>query len=139
MLNISHIIDAPPPSNVRASPMPQLGRVRVSWTLPTPPPGSSLTGYSIQYRMGDSGSYMTASDPGGSATSTIVSNLQVGTQYQVRVAAKTELGVGPNSYGTTQVTTFNGVFSGFIDMYMMHLCLISIEIITLTSYFQFHR
>ena len=82
---------------------------------------------------------MTASDPGGSATSTIVSNLQVGTQYQVRVAAKTELGVGPNSYGTTQVTTFNGVFSGFIDMYMMHLCLISIEIITLTSYFQFHR
>ena len=55
---------------------------------------------------------MTASDPGGSATnSTIVSNLQVGTQYQVRVAAKTELGVGPNSYGTTQVTTFNGVLS----------------------------
>ena len=53
---------------------------------------------------------MTASDPGGSATSTNVSNLQVGTQYQVRVAAKTELGVGPNSYGTTQVTTFNGVF-----------------------------
>ena len=54
---------------------------------------------------------MTVSDPGGSATSTIVSNLQVGTQYQVRVAAKTELGVGPNSYGTTQVTTFNGVLS----------------------------
>ena len=60
---------------------------------------------------------MTASDPGGSATSTIVSTLQVGTQYQVRVAAKTELGVGPNSYGTTQVTTFNGVFSGCIHMY----------------------
>ena len=55
---------------------------------------------------------MTASDPGGSATSTIVSTLQVGTQYQVRVAAKTELGVGPNSYGTTQVTTFNGGFIG---------------------------
>ena len=54
---------------------------------------------------------MTASDPGGSATSTIVSNLQVGTQYQVRVAAKTELGVGPNSYGTTRVTTFNGMLS----------------------------
>ena len=56
---------------------------------------------------------MTASDPGGSATSTIVSNLQVGTQYQVRVAAKTELGVGPNSYGTTQITTFNGVLIVF--------------------------
>ena len=55
---------------------------------------------------------MNASDPVGLATSTIVSNLQVGTQYLVRVAAKTELGVGPNSYGTAQVTTFNGVFSG---------------------------
>ena len=54
---------------------------------------------------------MTVSDPGGSATSTIVSNLQVGTQYHVRVAAKTELGVGPNSYGTAQVTTFNGELS----------------------------
>ena len=59
---------------------------------------------------------MTASDPGVSATTTIVSNLQVGTQYQVRVAAKTELGVGPNSYGTTQVTAFNGVFSGCIHI-----------------------
>ena len=77
---------------------------------------------------------MTASDPGGSASDTMVSNLQIGTQYQVRVGAKTELGVGPNSYGTTQVTTFNGVFSNFIDMYMMHLCIISIEIITLTLY-----
>ena len=114
--------------------MPQPGKVQVSWTPPTPPTGSSLTGYSIQYRMGGSGSYMTASDPGGSASDTMVSNLQIGTQYQVRVGAKTELGVGPNSYGTTQVTTFNGVFSNFIDMYMMHLCIISIEIITLTLY-----
>ena len=62
---------------------------------------------------------MTASDPGGSATTTIVSNLQIGTQYQMRVAAKTELGVGPNSYGTTQVTTFNGLFSGCIHMYQL--------------------
>ena len=64
---------------------------------------------------------MTASDPGGSATSTTVSNLQVGTQYQVRVAAKTELGVGPSSYGTTNVTTFNGVLSvtcGLIALYI---------------------
>ena len=60
---------------------------------------------------------MTVSDPGGSATSTIVSNLQVGTQYQVRVAAKTELGVGPNSYGTTQVTTFNGAFIACSHLY----------------------
>ena len=105
------IIDAPPPFNVRASPQAERGNVKVSWTPPTPPTGSSLTGYSIQYRMRGSRSYMTASDPGGSATSTIVSNLQVGTQYQVRVAAKTELGVGPNSYVRTQVTTFNGVFT----------------------------
>ena len=104
-------IDAPPRLNVRASPQAERGKVEVSWTPPTPPPGSSLTGYSIQYRMRGSRSYMTAGDPGRSATSTIVSNLQVGTQYQVRVAAKTELGVGPNSYARIQVTTFNGVFT----------------------------
>ena len=54
---------------------------------------------------------MTASDPDGSAISTIVSNLKFGTQYQVRVAAKTELGMGPNSYGTANVTTYDGVFT----------------------------
>ena len=107
--------------------MPQPGKVRVYWTPPTPPTGSSLTGYSIQYRMGDSGSYVTASDPGRSATSTTVSNLQVGTKYQVRVAAKTKLGVEPNSYVTTQVTTFNGAFSGCSHMYQLleDLCHIS--------------
>ena len=71
---------------------------------------------------------MTASDPGGSATSTIVSNLQVGTQYQVRVAAKTELGMGPNSYGTTQVTTFNGVFYGCIQILNHNYCLLMIHL-----------
>ena len=117
MLYILYIIDAPPPSKLNALPIPQ-GKVQVYWTPPTPPTGSSLTGYSIQYRMGGSGSYMTASDPGGSATATIVSNLQVGTQYKVRVAAKTELGVRRSSYGTKQVTAVNGAFNGCIHIYI---------------------
>ena len=70
---------------------------------------------------------MTVSDPGGSATSTIVSNLQVGTQYQVRVGAKTELGVGPNNYGTTQVTAYNGV-----KLFMLTMINIKFLIISLT-------
>ena len=54
---------------------------------------------------------MSGKDPSGSANNTIVSKLDVGTEYEVRVAAKTELGEGPSSYGTVIVTTFNSEFS----------------------------
>ena len=67
----------------------------------------SITGYSIQYRMGSSGDYTTATDPGRGSTSTTISGLQLGRTYQVRVGSKTQLGVGPSSYKTTQVTTYN--------------------------------
>ena len=71
---------------------------RVSWTPPTPPTGSTITGYSIQYRIGSSGDYTTATDPGRWSTSTTISGLQIGRIYQVRVGARTEIGVTTTSY-----------------------------------------
>ena len=93
-----------------ATPLSERGKIRVYWTQPTPPTGSTITGYSIQYRIGSSGDYITAIDTGSSATSVQIENLLLGTHYQVRVAAKTELGVSDNSYRmpASDVTVHNG-------------------------------
>ena len=79
----------------------------ISWTPPTPPTGSTFTGYSIQYRIGSSGDYTIATDPGRGSTSTTISGLQLGRTYQVRVGTRTEIGVGTDSYRGTQATTYD--------------------------------
>jgi hypothetical protein len=98
---------APPPRTVTATPLSEPGKIRVSWTAPTPPTGSTITGYSVQYRIGSSGDYTTATDPGSGSTRTTISGLQLGITYQVRVRARTEIGVGTNSYSMTQRTTYS--------------------------------
>jgi hypothetical protein len=68
--------DAGAPNNLRATPLRVAGKILVSWTPPTPPTGSTITGYSIQYRIGSSGDYTTATDPGrGSTIPSVVYNL----------------------------------------------------------------
>ena len=99
--------DAPAPHNVTTSPLSEPGKIRVAWTPPTPPTGSTITGYSIQYSIGSSGDYTAATDPGSGSTSTTISGLQLGRTYQVRVGARTEIGVSMNSYSMTQTTTYN--------------------------------
>ena len=103
--------DSPTPRTVTADPLSEPGKIRVSWTPPTPPTGSTITGYSIQYRIGSSEAYTNASDPGSGSTNTTITALQLGRTYQVRVGAKTEIGVGPSNYKATQVTTYNCEFA----------------------------
>ena len=103
-------IDAAAPPTVTATPLSEPGKIRVSWTPPTPPTGSTITGYSIQYRIGSSGDYTTATDPGRGSTSTTISGLQLGRTYQVRVGARTEIGIAMISYQMSQATTYNGEF-----------------------------
>ena len=107
---MSYSTDAQTPSSVSASPLSEPGEISVSWTPPTPPTGSTVTGYSIQYRIGSSGDYTTATDPGRGSTSTTISGLQLGRTYQVRVGAKTEIGVGTGSYSMTQSATYDCEF-----------------------------
>ena len=106
--------DAPPSRTSIASPLTEPGKIRVSWTPPIPPTGSTITGYSIEYRIGSSGDYTIATDPGRGSTSTTISGLQLGRTYQVRVGTKTEIGVGTYSYRMSQTTTYNGEFCQFI-------------------------
>jgi hypothetical protein len=96
------------PSSVSASPLSEPGEISVSWTPPTPPTGSTVIGYSIQYRIGSSGDYTTATDPGRGSTSTIISGLQLGRTYQVRVGTKIQPGLGTvgSIFRLTQVTTY---------------------------------
>ena len=54
-------------------------------------PGQGITGYSVQYRSGTT-SYMTHSVSGSNTTSYIITNLNLGTVYEARVASVGPLG-----------------------------------------------
>ena len=69
-------------------------RLLVSWTAPDNPGRPSITGYDLQYRRGTSGSWTDGpqDEPG---TSTTLTGLNGGTQYQVQVRATNDEGDGP--------------------------------------------
>ena len=103
--------DAPAPI-VTASPLTEEGKINVSWTVPRVSRGSSIKGYSIQYKVSSSsGAYLNISDPGSSATNIVISGLRNGEDYLIQVAAKTELGIGSDSYGSERATTYNRMFT----------------------------
>jgi len=88
----------------------EAGKLRVTWSTPTLGPGQVITGYSVQYRRRGTGttSYTTHSVSGSSITSYTITNLNLGTVYEVRVASVGPL--GPSGYccgGGKQVTTYN--------------------------------
>jgi hypothetical protein len=100
--------DAQALSTVSAFPLSEPGEISVSWTPPTPPTGSTITGYSIQYRIGSSEAYTNASDPGSGSTNTTITALQLGRTYQVRVGTTIQPGLGTveSSFRLAQVTTY---------------------------------
>ena len=103
-------VDASAPK-VTASPLSEEGKINVSWTVPHVSRGSSIKGYSIQYKVSSSsGAYLNISDPGSSATNIVISDLHPGEDYIIRVAAKTELGVQEKNHGSTQVITYDCTF-----------------------------
>ena len=88
-----------------ALPLCEKGNASVSWSIPHVNPGSSITGYSIQYKVsGSNDPYTDVINKDTSITNIKIDGLKCGTQYQVRVAAETELGVTSESYGIDKVT-----------------------------------
>ena len=82
--------------------------------LPSVSSGTSIIGYSIQYKVSSSsGAYLNISDPGSSATNIVISGLRNGEDYLIRVAAKTELGIGSDSYGSDRATTYDCMFTDY--------------------------
>ena len=99
---------------VTASPLSEEGKINVSWTVPSVSSRSSIMGYSIQYKVSSSSeAYFNISDPGSSATNIAISDLRLGMEYTVRVAAKTELGIGRDSYGSDRATAYDCMFTDY--------------------------
>ena len=102
--------DVPHPTGARVSVMAlnEAGKVRVTWRRPTLGPGQVITGYSVQYGRRGTTSYTTHSVSGSSTTSYTITNLNLGTLYEVRVASVGPLGLSGYCCGSgKQVTTYN--------------------------------
>ena len=107
---ISLITDVPRPTSgsVSVVALNEAGKVRVTWSRPTLGPGQVITGYSVQYRRRGSTSYTTRSVSGSSTTSYTITNLNLGTVYEVRVASVGPLGRSRYCCGRQKrVTTYN--------------------------------
>ena len=89
----------------------EAGQMRVTWSRPTLGAGQVITGYSVQYRRRGTTSYTTRSVSGSSATSDTITNLNLGTVYEVRVASVGPLGLSGYCCGNgKQVTTYDSEF-----------------------------
>ena len=86
----------------------EAGKVRVTWSRPTLGPEQVITGYSVQYRRRNTTSYTTHSVSGSRTTSYTITNLNLGTVYEVRVASVGPLGLSGYCCGSGKwVTTYN--------------------------------
>ena len=102
--------DVPEPSSgsVSVVSLNETGKVRVTWSERILGPGQVITGYSVQYRRKGAASYTTRSVSGSSTTSYTITNLNLGTVYEVRVASVGPLGLSRYCCGSgKQVTTYN--------------------------------
>ena len=112
------------PSDVRVTPLPQRGVLRVTWRAPTVDTGLTITGYYVQYRTSSTGPYSRPRPVSRSPTSTTISGLQLGTRYRVRVATVTQLGTDVYSsdvVGTTYKREWTGVkVSTLMKLFSVH-------------------
>ncbi len=69
------------------------GTVAVSWTNPTSPGGSAITGYLVQYSVDDGATWLPSVGVSASASPATVSGLILGTRYVFRVGAENANGV----------------------------------------------
>ena len=100
--------DVPQLVNVSLVPLNEAGKVRSTWSRPTLGPGQVITGYSVQYRKRGTPSYTTSSVSGSSTTSYTITNLNLGTVYEVRVASVGPLGLSGYCCGRgKEVTTYS--------------------------------
>ena len=68
-------------------------QIVATWNAPSSTGGSTITGYSVQYKVATSSTWIDWTHPGTAVTSTIT-GLSNGTEYDVRVAARNVLGTG---------------------------------------------
>lgn len=84
------------------------GTAALSWTAPTPPAETTVTGYETEYAVRASGSWSTPAAT--TATTATVTGLTDGTAYDFRVRATTDR--GPGLWSTPATATPMGDFAG---------------------------
>jgi len=68
----------------------------VTWAAPAAPNGA-VTGYVLEYRLGTTGAWKGAGSPKADATKAVVTKLVNGKAHQIRIAARTKVGLGEYS------------------------------------------
>ena len=102
----------PTDNSVAVVALSEVGKVRVNWRTPSLGSGRIINGYSVQYSRAGTSSYTTRSVSGSSTTSYTISNLNLGTVYEVRVASVGPLGLSGYCCGSgKQVVTYNCEFA----------------------------
>ena len=84
----------------------ETGKVRVTWSKQILGSGQVITGYSVQYRRRGTSSYSTRSVFGSGTTSYTITNLNLGTVYEVRVASVGPLGLSGYCCGSGKQVTY---------------------------------
>ena len=90
---------------------PGAAQIEVSWTAPLVTGQSAISGYSVQYRVGNTGDFTTQIH-GGTGTSTTITSLTNETEYEVQVAAVNRQGTGEYVQGFSSPVTVPGVPTG---------------------------
>ena len=80
---------------------------QTSWTVPDQSSGTSIIGYTVEYKGCESDEYTDVSISGNLETNTTISGLRFGATYIVRVAAITEEKMEIGSYSSDRVTTYD--------------------------------
>ncbi|OII10868.1 hypothetical protein BIU97_08245 [Curtobacterium sp. MCBA15_009] len=102
----TYVLTIPAPGSLTAT--ADDGTAALSWTAPTPPADTTVTGYETEYAVHGSGSW--SAPAATTATTATVTGLTNGTSYDFRVRATTDR--GPGLWSTTATATPMGDFAG---------------------------
>lgn len=106
VLILHHVlIDTPPPNdaNVSVVALNEAGKVKVTWRQPLLRACQKIMGYSVQYREQGNESYAADSVSNSSKTTHTITNLKLGTVYEVGIASMGPLGLSEYCCGSGKV------------------------------------
>ena len=116
-INVENVAEKPsaPDAPTVSAPDGSRTSLLVTWTTPDVNGGPPITGYEVEYRQGTSGVWVPWPH-GGTDTTTTITELSAGNDYQVRIRARNADGFSewsPPGSGRTNAGTMNGWLARF--------------------------